>query len=442
MYKTIDEWIKNEAVSFSFEKNKSLHGTFDRAIKLLNEGAEMIGFGEALHGGEEILILRNRLFKWLVKNYDFRVIALESGFPEGMQVNDYVTGEQPVSYQEIQDTGFSHGFGQLEANRKLIEWIKKYNRERKPDQQLHVYGFDIPDAMSGSEGLKNLLEVVLKETKPPEDNKDRNYGERIESLFEERLHWDNPMVWRNPETSAELRAAITDLRIEVENIHSYLGTVKPRLIDDKGQEQYKKIIHYLEQARQMINFYLAMTDEGYGPSLAVRDRAMANNLEYILKRERSHGRVFVFAQNAHLQKEKVIVHPEWQQALDSEKFSWWPAGAHLARTLGNRYAAIGSSVGVSEENGIKRPENGTLEACLSDLPGDGQFIKIPSQNLLPADAITEIPVRSGSRKNLTYRPLTRTVFDNFDGLLHLDTITYNRGGPPLPNQEVTPEDDS
>ncbi|WP_437580487.1 hypothetical protein [Sorangium sp. So ce887] len=40
--------------------------------------------------------------------------------------------------------------------------------------------------------------------------------------------------------------------------------------------------------------------------------------------------------------------------------AWWPAGAHLEETLGPRYAVIDSAVGVSDENGIGRPEDGSI----------------------------------------------------------------------------------
>ena len=43
------------------------------------------------------------------------------------------------------------------------------------------------------------------------------------------------------------------------------------------------------------------------------------------------------------------------QAKVPEGVAWWPAGAHLAATLGPRYAVIGSGVGMSDENGIAPP---------------------------------------------------------------------------------------
>jgi hypothetical protein len=40
-----------------------------------------------------------------------------------------------------------------------------------------------------------------------------------------------------------------------------------------------------------------------------------------------------------------------------------------------------------------------------------------------------LPTRSGSTKNPTYFALTPQSFADFDGLIALDSTTYNRGGP-------------
>jgi hypothetical protein len=39
----------------------------------LGDSVELLGFGEALHSGEDILILRNGLFKPMVEAYGYRI---------------------------------------------------------------------------------------------------------------------------------------------------------------------------------------------------------------------------------------------------------------------------------------------------------------------------------------------------------------------------------
>ncbi|MBE0689020.1 MAG: erythromycin esterase family protein, partial [Anaerolineae bacterium] len=106
---------------------------------------------------------------------------------------------------------------------------------------------------------------------------------------------------------------------------------------------------------------------------------------------------------------------------------------HLNEMFGAGYAVIGSAVGVSDANGIGRPEDGTLEARLTALPESGVFIPSHRGEGLPASEISTLPTRSGSMKNLSYAGLTAQSFTDFDWLAFLDATGYNRGGPPLPD---------
>ena len=99
--------------------------------------------------------------------------------------------------------------------------------------------------------------------------------------------------------------------------------------------------------------------------------------------------------------------------------------------FGQRYAVIGSAVGVSDANGIGQPEAGTLEARLTAAPGPARFIPTHKGQGLPASAIAALPTRSGSVKNPTYFALTPQCLADFDWLAVLDSTAYSRGGPPL-----------
>jgi erythromycin esterase-like protein len=182
-------------------------------------------------------------------------------------------------------------------------------------------------------------------------------------------------------------------------------------------------LQYACVARQLLNYHAASAGKS-GPSglLGIRDASMADNLAYIVGRERGRGKVLAFAHNAHLQRGKAVL--PW--------YTWWPAGSHLNEMLGPRYAVIGSAVGVSDPNGIGRPEADTLEARLTALPGPALFIPTHNGQGLPASEISALPTRSGSMKNPSYTALTSQSFTDFDWLAVLHSTAYNRGGPPLP----------
>jgi erythromycin esterase len=153
---------------------------------------------------------------------------------------------------------------------------------------------------------------------------------------------------------------------------------------------------------------------------------MADNLAYIVARERGRGKVLAFAHNSHLQRGQA------QMQAGTDVYTWWPAGSHLDAMLGPRYAVIGSAVGTSEANGIGQPEAGTLEARLTAVPGPARFIPTHKGRGLPTSEIAALPIRSRSMKNPTYTTaLNPQSLTDFDWLAVLDSTAYNRGGPPL-----------
>src|SRR3954453_9248631 len=126
---TLDDWIAREAIPFTLDSPGALHAAIDRVVSALGDGVDLLGFGEALHGGEEILVLRNRIFQRLVEAHGYSAIAIESSFPRSRVVNEYVAGRGPASYEAVKESGFSHGFGRLDANRELVEWMRLYNAD-------------------------------------------------------------------------------------------------------------------------------------------------------------------------------------------------------------------------------------------------------------------------------------------------------------------------
>lgn len=165
--------------------------------------------------------------------------------------------------------------------------------------------------------------------------------------------------------------------------------------------------------------------------LGTRDALMADNLAYIVDREQGRGKVLAFAHNSHLQRGEAVWPGQKYWGTDDD-CRWWPAGSHLAGMLGTRYAVIGTSVGISSENGIGEPEGGTFEAKLRSLEKPALLLSIRGLDL------SGLPTRSGSSKNPTYVPLNTQTSANFDWLAFVAEAAYNRGGPPLQSWDAKP----
>lgn len=347
-------------------------------------------------------------------------------FTVRIQIREYRL--ENVSYEVVQDTGFSHGFGRLDANRELVEWMRNYNADPSHSIKLQFYGFDSPTEMIGTDSPRQVLHFVLDYLSSIDNASGQEHREQIDLLLGQDAYWENPAASFDPKQSIGLSPAATALRIETEDLISELCSRRPELVAKSDKSRYLEALHYAAVARHLLNYHAALAKKSGDRIvrlLGIRDAMMADNLEYIISQERGRGKVFAFAHNSHLQCGKA----QWQ--LGDNLLIWWPAGAHLNEIFGPRYAVIGSAVGVSDDNGIWQPEAGALEARLTEVPGPAHFIPTHKGQRLPGSEIAALPIRSGSMKNPTYFPLTPQSLTDFDWLVVLDSTTYIRGGPHL-----------
>jgi erythromycin esterase-like protein len=415
---SLDDWIAREAIPFSFDSPGSFNAAVDDVIALLGDYVELLGFGEALHGGKDILVLRNRLFQRLVEMHGYCAIAIESSFPRASIVNDYAAGRGQASYEDVQDIGFSHGFGQLDANRELVEWMREYNADPSHHVKLQFYGFDSPTEMTGTDSPRQVLHFVLDYLTSIDSTSGQEHRERIDSLLGQDSDWENPAAMMDPAKSIGLSPAAMQLRIETEELISELRVRRPELVAKSDENSYLEAAQYASMARQLLNYHAALARESSNrlvELLGIREALMADNLAYIVSREHGRGKVFVFAHNSHVQRGKS----QWQ--LGAEVYTWWPVGSHLNEMYDQRYAVIGSVVGVSDIDGIGQPEPGTIEALLTAVQGPARFVPTHKGQGLPTSAIATLQTRSGSVKNSTYFPLTPQSFTDFDWLAVLDS---------------------
>ncbi|GHO80017.1 erythromycin esterase [Ktedonobacter sp. SOSP1-85] len=382
----------------------------------------MLGFGEALHGGEELLVLRNQLFQRLVEAHGYSAIAIESSFPRGPLVNEYVLGHGPASYEAVQDTGFSHGFGTFEANRELVEWMRQYNADPAHPTKLQFYGFDSPTDII-ADSPRQTLHFALDYLSERDEALGQEYRKRIDPLLGQDAAWENPAAALDPTQAIGQSPEATALRIETEELIAELRVRRPELVAKSDESRYREAVHYAVVAQQLLHYHATLaqpSEQRQARLLGIRAAMMAENLAYIVSREQGRGNVLVFAHNSHLKRGKV----QW----GNETLIWWPVGSHLHGMFGRRYAVIGSAVGESPANGIDQPEAGTLEARLTSAPGPVRFISTHQEQGLPAEEMAALPLRSGSHKNRSYEPLGVQSFTDFDWFAVLDTTTYNGWG--------------
>src|SRR4030088_986078 len=88
----VDAWIARDSIPFTLDSPPSFDCAVDRILSSLGDAVELLGIGEALHGNEEILLVRNRLFQRLGEAHGYSAVVIEVTSPQARAINDYVQG--------------------------------------------------------------------------------------------------------------------------------------------------------------------------------------------------------------------------------------------------------------------------------------------------------------------------------------------------------------
>lgn len=333
--------------------------------------ATVVALGEGLHGMAEPLEFRNRLLRYLVEEKGFTAIAIESGIVESRIVHNYVRGGGGA-LNTVASEGMSWNFGALTHNHALIEWLRQYNAAPDRPRKINFYGFDVPGSPGDPNARRSLdtaLVAALHFLTAADAGAAADFAARVGRLlpflrFDYYGQLDGPSY--NQLTSGErdaLTAAIADLVALLERHEA-------RYISAGSPSDYEWAHRAAIAARQLdgwlrqipLQWRASVEDLTLLDRAAdLRDRAQADNLDWIIKREGPQGKVLVFAHNAHL-------------SLTSIRRTWWPlnppaalqqtvslqqevAGTYLRRRYGADLFTLGHLVGHR-----KMPRDGTGSA--------------------------------------------------------------------------------
>lgn len=348
------EWLRRHCILSNGDDDRHALDLLARAAG----DAELVALGEADHFIAEPLELRNRLFRYLVEERGFSAIAIESGIAESRAVNEYVrTGAGDLD--AVLREGITWTFDDLPQNRELILWMAEVNRTRSEAGKLRFYGFDVP----GSPGNPNArppmglaAAATLRFLERVGDEAAELLCARLAS-FGRFLHFDLFGDPRRPGyfdlTMGERNQLTEALRAAAHNIEAAKGryTAAPSGEDYDwalrtaiGAVQLDDWLREIPLAWRASSGQLRFLDVASD----LRDRAQAENLRWIVERERPRGRVFAFAHNGHLSAWPV----KWLWRAPSSAADVAPeatylhtvAGTYLRQWLGDRYFVIGNLI--------------------------------------------------------------------------------------------------
>ncbi|MEU6508951.1 erythromycin esterase family protein [Streptomyces sp. NPDC046942] len=361
---------------------------------------ELLALGEPTHQEPAFGRVRNELFAQLV-GCGFRSIALETDRVAALAVNDYVQGGAG-SLDTVLSEGFSHGWGALEPNRRLIAWMRDHNRNRPPEQRLAFHGFDTPTENYSAPSPRAYLAHARAYLGLDLD---------LTRLTGDDERWSRAEAVMDPAMSPGATAEAGQLRLIADDMLTSLYTRAPELIESTSRERWLRARTHLTAGLGLLRYHHESARQPLDTSprvtalLAVRDAHMVQNLLDIRDIEAERGPTLVFANNGHLQRTMSGWH------LGEVGADWWGAGSVLAHLLGERYLFVVGSLGRSEALGLGAPAPDTYEGLLQ--------ARFPTWALTAPSTLAPARVRTDTEPRQGYAPLAQATLDTADAVLHI-----------------------
>ncbi|MBL8269298.1 erythromycin esterase family protein [Steroidobacter sp.] len=304
-------WVRTQAVPFeSLDSNE-----YFSSLRDVVGDASVVSFGEANHNAHEFLILRNRVFRYLVEELGYTAFAAETDFVRAIEVDRYVNAEIGRA-EEHANAVLSWSYASFAENRELIDWLREYNDRPSTKRKVRFYGLEAAGNLD--QDARHTLTYALEYVRKVDSVAADGLGRRVNA-------WKHGFA--QPEyqkLSARLRndmvADIGDLVTAFEQWHVHW-------IQRSSPLEYHRAYRAAIAARQVA---ASLRIGGGG-----RDIASFDNLRWALEREGPAGRIFVFMHNMHVTRWRKFAPPD--HPLHSS------LGEHADELLGKRMVVIGTS---------------------------------------------------------------------------------------------------
>lgn len=249
-------------------------------LKDVLKDKRIVYLGENSHGVSEFNTLKTRLIKFLHEEMNFEVIAFESGLAETFTVQHIEDDLSPKDKMFISTFSVWHSPPFL----SLFEYIEKTQESEQP---LTLSGFDIQPQVNA-----------------------------YQKWFENQ--------------NGEMLPGLTELIVKTETRLFSPPYIQTRKSEEKRLsliEQYEKILSLMEQKKDEIKDYefhhkiienrlLAMNDyyqSGISTKekLKIRDKAMAENMKWLVETVYPNKKIIVWGHNDHIRKDSQFLMGEY-----------------------------------------------------------------------------------------------------------------------------------
>ena len=220
--------------------------------------------GEANHGSHEIFKIKESFIKYLAKGVKLKDVIIEADFGNCLIINDYVTWKTEANPEDLVKLIYVWPYRTQEFV-DLISWMREFNKGKKAEKQINIWGMDMQQAYPA---LK-VLQTELAKTAGHEVLAIPTFKNQMEEM---QYTVDDSIFTRLSQlvnTTNPDKQPILNRCLEVVKMHK------------KSLELYKARSNYRDP---------------------YRDSCMAANVAWIYRSLKADSKVFVWAHNSHIQK--------------------------------------------------------------------------------------------------------------------------------------------
>ncbi len=274
----------------------------------------VIGLGEATHGSREFFRLKHRILRHLVDRRGLRVVGLEANFSEALAIDDYVghgAGDPGDALAAVHVWPW-----QTEEVVALLEWLRSFNEGRPPADRVRVYGFDAQYTTGPVAALRSFFRRV-----------DPDFLDGIEGKLETVDDDGQPV-------QDDVEPALAAADRLVDEIATRLGEREASYVAATDRETWAQARRHCRTIARATEHKRALNVDDLERAMAVRDRAMADTVAWILDHEDA-DRIALWAHNGHVNRVETRASGESAPSM----------GANLADRYGDEYYALGFEFG-------------------------------------------------------------------------------------------------
>lgn len=236
-----------------------------KQLKPYLKDKKLIIVGEANHGTHEIFKVKESFIKYLAKDVALKDVIIEENFATCLKINEYVTWKTEENPDDLAKLIYVWPYRTQEFV-DLISWMREFNKNKKPEKQINIWGMDMQQAYPA---LK-ILQAELARSTGREVLSIPMFGNKMEEI---KYNVDDSIITRlyqlvkaaNPDKQPILNRCLEVVRMQKKYFELYQGRS-----------------NYLEP---------------------YRDSCMAANVAWIYSSLKKDSKVFVWAHNSHIQKQ-------------------------------------------------------------------------------------------------------------------------------------------